>query len=402
MSSLKKAGHFLCATRYKYLMALQECNHQQEQDCEALQILIAVESAGLTCFCFCHKLINKKDLRQVQSNTQAQMFMQPQAMPLASSRVHTIETTVHQSQPDYRSLLLKGLEDEYQATVDAFNYYYGMSAERHISQLERCSTFAFFCMDQSDRTIKVSASRCRLRWCPICAKKHAYIVKRNTELWYKEAAEPKLLTLTIQHGDSTLAEQIGRIQKSFRLFRRATFTKNWIRGGIWFLQTKRSSNSETWHTHLHIVLDAPYMRKERISEIWSKCSNGSFIIDIKSVRNAEHVADYVGRYVSRPLELAELDDAQKYEAISALHGRRMCGTFGSAKGVSLCDKPNDDAKPLQKLCGYGVVYARAQAKQIYALLIQYWLSKLPLPEYLEKAIIDDNQISTESEYDDSA
>lgn len=144
------------------------------------------------------------------------------------------------------------------------------------------------------------------------------------------------LTLTLRHGKEPLKELIDKLMWSFRLLRQHDFWEDKVQGGAAFLEVKRSEKNAGWHPHLHIIMDADFIAKELLQEAWRGITHGSFHVDIQRVKDTQRLQSYVTKYVTKSL------DASFYrnpvwldEAMEALHGRRLCTTFGDWYGTPL-------------------------------------------------------------------
>jgi hypothetical protein len=235
----------------------------------------------------------------------------------------------------YRARFLAGREDEYEATLEAYRELYQRESNPHVQALEGCRTFATFQRDSVTGDLKVFGDSCRDRWCPMCAGQKAAYAKDQTAMFVKSLKAPRFLTLTLRNDGSDLKPQIEFLQSAFARLRSRAYWKKNVTGGIWFLQVKRGKNSGCWHPHLHILLDGSYMEQGRLSALWELVTFGSPVIDIRRVHDADSAASYVARYTARPAALSEMPICDRIEVIEALFRKRLSGTFGTGKSVTL-------------------------------------------------------------------
>jgi hypothetical protein len=170
--------------------------------------------------------------------------------------------------------------------------------------------------------------------------------------WIQRKKKPKFITLTLKHSNAPLGEQIDGLYKFFSKLRRRPFWKKKIGGGVWFFQVKKSKNDNLWHPHLHILASGLYIAQRDLSRQWAHITHGSTIVDIRAVRNPEKAAEYVARYASAPCDPSGLDFEAALELIEAMHGRRICGTFGNGKEIQLVPKKCPDSDDWEYLAGY--------------------------------------------------
>lgn len=253
-----------------------------------------------------------------------------------TSLVQPPETTLaFPSDGTYRGRFMAGKEKEYAATEEAYKEIYKSPSNQHLYGIRNCRTFATLQRDAATGDVKVFGDSCRDRWCPMCAGQKASFARDQTKAFIESLKAPRFLTLTLRHDEKGLAEQIGFLQHAFARLRSRAYWKKNVTGGIWFLQVKRGKNSGLWHPHLHILLDGNYMEHGRLSALWELVTFGSPIIDIRRIHNIESAAAYVSRYTARPAALAEMPLEDRIEVIKALFRKRLCGTFGTGKTVTL-------------------------------------------------------------------
>jgi len=143
----------------------------------------------------------------------------------------------------------------------------------------------------------------------------------------------------------------------------------YVHGGLWFFHLKLSKPSGQWHTHIHCLLDAEYYPQYYLREAWRAVTGGSYIVDIRPIRNPNKAANDAARYAARPGTLTPLSLSQRLEVYHSFHGRRLCGTFGTAKGVPL-KPPKFEHPELWENVGRistvkGLRHQSAAAKAIY-------------------------------------
>lgn len=111
--------------------------------------------------------------------------------------------------------------------------------------------------------------------------------------------------------------------------------ENYVKGGIWFPHIKRSSGDGRWHPHMHTVLSGDFYPQSELSSDWYLASRGSPVVDIRKITNPDKAANEVARYSANPCDLSKLSLEDCVAVYYALHGRRGCGSWGTAKGVPL-------------------------------------------------------------------
>lgn len=302
----------------------------------------------------------------------------PVAPPPTS--VHPQETSQH-SFPvsSYQALKRRVCAEEYEATFRVYSAIDRQDIKARSDILFQCRDNAWFAVSLSDRTVHIRSDSCRLRWCPLCSSTRSAYLSDAVTLWLRDHPRPKLLTLTLAHSEESLDSQIIRIYASFRDLRRARFWKSAVRGGIWFFQIKIGARDGLWHPHLHILLDSEYIPHALLKPAWKRITGDSDILDIRIVRKARIAAEYVSRYCSRPAKLCELSLEQGIAVVRSLHGRRLCGKFGTAIDCDLSGRSLRDEGEIFSVISWDTVAANHATNPSVALLWQYYCSREPLP-----------------------
>jgi len=251
-------------------------------------------------------------------------------------KLDNIETTVQPaSQSSYQSYKRLYCEAEWSSTLQLYRYLDNRDHTERLSQLTGCRTHAWFARHQETGEVQVFSNNCRLRWCPLCSQAHRNYITHSVSSWLEHARYPKFMTLTLKHSDAPLAHQIDHLYDSFKRLRKRSLLKNAVAGGIWFFQIKQSRKNGQWHPHLHCVLSGRYLDRYALKNLWKKLTRTSNQVDIQLISDPEKTAKEVARYASRPAYLSKHEFAEAVELADTLHGRRLCGTWGTANQVSL-------------------------------------------------------------------
>lgn len=272
----------------------------------------------------------------------------------------------------YRGRFMAGKEKEYESTVSAYRNSSIDANCNHVNALRDCRTYATLRRDFATGDVMVFGDSCRDRWCPMCAGQKAAYAKDQVKLYIADLKSPKFLTLTLRHNVNDLKSQIEFLQERFRALRSRAYWRRNVFGGIWFLQVKRGKNSGCWHPHLHILLDGNRMEQGTLSDLWNQVTFGSPILDIRYLRDHEAAADYVSRYTARPAMLGDMPLPDQVEVIEALFGKRLCGTFGNAKCVTLTPPKVEATGDWDYIGHYDDIVVRAEYCPLSkAILIAY-------------------------------
>lgn len=276
-----------------------------------------------------------------------------------ASLVHTQETTEQSPlSVNYRSFLTSGCKADIDHNRQVYATIDGRDALKRTQSFDDCRSFAWFVRHKVSGKIRVASSRCSLRWCPLCIRTKRFIMIQSIIPWLKVASKPKFVTFTLRHTDAPLEFQIKSLYDHFKNLRRRPYWKKRIIGGVWFFQIKKSANDGLWHPHIHVLCDGRYVPQKRLSTIWADITKGSKVVDIRAVKNVKKAADYVARYASAPCRLSDLDIADSVAVVDALHGKRICGTFGTGKDIKLAPSKCPDASEWEYLESFSIVLSK--------------------------------------------
>jgi len=260
----------------------------------------------------------------------------PEYLRDESPFVHTIETKPPADPPySYAEYLREAYPNEWPATYAAYEEWDAAHDTHRSSDLRNCRSFAWFKRSKITGKVRVHGSACHLRWCPLCAEAHAAFLGESVREWYNHALHPKLLTLTLKSADLPLADEINRLYINFNRLRNQAWFSSRIAGGIWFFQVTSNETTYQWHPHLHVLLDGEFLPHSELQARWLKLTGDSDIVDIRGCWSPQSASNHVARYATRPGALASVPDLLTQELLAALEGRRICGSWGSARSVRL-------------------------------------------------------------------
>lgn len=254
--------------------------------------------------------------------------------------------------PTYRDFLISGIKKD----VDfAYNVYADLDLEEgtsHAATFGACKTKAWFVRHTGSGEVRVAASRCHLRWCPLCIRTKTFVITQNTAAWIVRHPKAKFITVTLKHNSASLADQVDRLYDCFRKLRRRKWFLRITKGGIWFFQIKKSKSDGNWHPHIHCLVDAEFVPQKRLSAEWLEITGDSMIVDVKAIKDPMKAAKYVARYAAAPCRLCDFDRATAVDIVRSLHGRRICGTWGTGSEIKLAPQKPDDYEDWEYLCGW--------------------------------------------------
>jgi len=321
--------------------------------------------------------------------------------PVVFTQVHTIETTVtkppfHAKKPNNFPLPSSFHErcrlmdtEEYEKAELLYGWLADIGEKDQTANLAECRNRAWFVRNRFTNAVRVVSNQCRLRWCPLCQRAKSRFMSRTVSDWLRTLDRPKFLTLTLKHSDAPLDFQIRELYKFFLRFRKLRDIKKSLRGGVWFFQIHRSKKDDQWHPHIHCLIDSDYIAKEELSRLWLRTTLTSRIIDIRKVKDLDKAAEYVSRDAAKPARLASMTPDQMFELFFAMKGRRICGTWGTAKKIELTAKPVSDKTEWINIGSWSMVVGLRSEHPAAEQIIKSWITKRPLAAGIDLSNFDD-------------
>lgn len=248
--------------------------------------------------------------------------------------------------------------------------------------LSNCRSHAWFVRHKETGIVRVHSDKCHLRWCFHCSEARQMFITKQVSPWFHKVENPKLLTLTLRHTSAPLKEQIEFIYKCWQKFRKRKYLSDRIHGGVWFFQIKISEADGLWHPHFHVLLDADFLVHRMLVDKWSDITKGSTHVHIRAVHDPEKTVLHNARYAARPSSLVDMPDEKAIELFYAFKGRRLCGTFGSAKDIVLKQQKPEDADQWVSVGSWTAVVNLHDDDYRAREILHCWCCSLPLPEHI--------------------
>lgn len=269
------------------------------------------------------------------------------------SSVHTHSTSSPKPPiGDFRAESVNLVALLHRRLLTVYKYIHDRGGHNLAKQYSRCRTDAWVVQHEQTLELRVASRKCNQRWCPMCQKTKRWIITNSVKEWASRQKHLKFVTFTLKSSDASVELQTERLYDSFKALRRTSFFKNKVRGGVWFFQMTVNKSTGLWHPHIHVLVDADYIPKRLLKCAWKKITFDSHIVDIKKVDNPEKASEYVARYATIPADLLKCSVSQGAALVIGLKGTRMCGCFGTAKGLALRPKPLDEPYTWRKVMSY--------------------------------------------------
>lgn len=305
-------------------------------------------------------------------------------MDQPSSLVHNKETSPLRTDfESYGSYRRQTHHDEFEAAWSVYNFMDDPERRSKADLLSGCRQNAWFSRHRETGEIRIASNACHLRWCPVCAESRKNYIGHSVAEWLLAQKFPKLMTLTLKHRDTTLHNQIEDLYRYFSQLRKLKDFRDLVTGGVWFFQIKQTGKAKEWHPHLHCVVTGRYLPRRLLRNLWHDITGDSIIVDIRSVKDPAGCALEVARYSARPGPLKDLDLKDAVELVNVMHGRRICGTWGTGRKISLKPPKYEDKDKWTSVGSWGMVMRNRKTDVTCFAIHNAWLKKEPLPDGID-------------------
>lgn len=305
------------------------------------------------------------------------------------SLVHSQQTTVQESPiATYGQVLRQSCRKKFAAALLIYKLMDAADFKSRATRLEDCRKISWFTRHLKSGEVRVATSSCSLRWCPVCSNVRRNFVTRSVAEWLTSCEYPKLITLTTKHSDDQLYVQINKLYGFFRELRRRTDFKKAITGGVWFFQVKKSKTDGLWHPHIHAVVTGAFFPRRRLSKIWCEITCGSMVTEIRSIKDPRGAANEVARYATSPGDISALSPDDGLSLVDAMHGRRICGTWGTGRGISLRPKSTIVKEEWENIGSWLAVMSSLDDSKEAKAIVHAWKTGISLGRGISLASTD--------------
>lgn len=318
-------------------------------------------------------------------------------MAESPSLVQTIETSLDiEEAPSYQTFRIRQDLDAWTAARNLYEWLSEDDGPPYLERLESCRTYAWFARHEQTGRVRIVTTTCKLRWCSLCQSARKNWVSSQVSDWLAGHRMAKFVTVTLKHSDCQLSEQISYLRKCFVKLRSSSLFRRKCRGGIWFLQVKRSKRSRQWHSHLHCLIDSEFMDRRSLSALWGKITKDSCVTDIRLIFDQDKAANEVARYCAGSARLSDNTPIDAVEIFYALHGKRICGTWGTGRKIKLRPPKFETAEQWKSVGSWKSVRSAEKSNSSARLILDAWKNNTPLAEGIsmhpdDKTISDLNQ-----------
>ncbi len=189
---------------------------------------------------------------------------------------------------------------------------------------------------------------CKLRLCPFEMRARSMAALHKFAGVIDSFREPKYLVLTIEN--CPLRELRRGIDDLFSAFGRLRHSHVWagVRGALAVLEITFNERTRTWHPHLNVLFDGPYIPKPDLDAAWVRATNGHGRITWIKLADRQTVGELL-KYVTKLLDFVHIPEAVEW-FILATHGRHFTRPYGSLYRLKRADLDGEHDDRSQEAC----------------------------------------------------
>lgn len=176
---------------------------------------------------------------------------------------------------------------------------------------------------------------CKLRLCPFEMRARSMAAVHKFGSLIESLKEPGYLVLSMENCP---VHQLRRgIDDLFEAFARLRHSTLWakVRGALAVLEVTFNERARTWHPHLNIVFDGPYMDKPELNAVWRRSTQGHGCVTWIKRADRRTVFELL-KYITKLSDFVHIPEAVE-NFLLATRGKRFIRTYGSLYRLKLED-----------------------------------------------------------------
>jgi predicted nucleic-acid-binding Zn-ribbon protein len=188
----------------------------------------------------------------------------------------------------------------------------------------------------------VTRFSCKCRLCPFEMRARAMAAVHKFKSIIEGFEQPKYLVLTVKN--CATGELRSGIDDLFDAFKRLRHSALWVevRGALAVLEVTFNKESRTWHPHLNVVFDGPYIPQAELSAVWERSTGGCGRITWIQRADSRTVFELL-KYILKLVDI--VDDPEAVESfLTATRGKRFIRTYGSLYGLKVEEDVDRDCE----------------------------------------------------------
>lgn len=174
---------------------------------------------------------------------------------------------------------------------------------------------------------------CKLRLCPFEMRARSMAAIHKFGPVIKSMKEPKYLVLSMQNCQ--IDELKKGIKDLFAALKRLRHSQLWsgVRGALAVLEVTYNERERTWHPHLNVVFDGPYIPKPELNAAWLRSTKGRGCITWIERADGGTVCELL-KYITKLEDFVHVPEAVEHFLTSTPDGH-FIRTYGCLYGKKL-------------------------------------------------------------------
>lgn len=249
--------------------------------------------------------------------------------------------------------------------------YESLGFDDRAGKVRACGrSYSLFVCHSCGQCCELRCFRCDDRLCQLCARSRVARLLQAYGKVLKGLEGARMVTISMR--SRPLGELKLAVKELWDAFKRLRHRKIWklVRGAIAALEITFNPQSQTWHPHLHIVVDSKFIPWGDLHAVWGSVTAGlgTALYIQKCERGWEHE---LIKYVTKPGDLLG-DEAALVEFLGFARKRRFIRTYGTLYNCAV-EEQIEGGKVYCSGCGAEMELEKAHVKveDIYGEVIDY-------------------------------
>ncbi len=177
---------------------------------------------------------------------------------------------------------------------------------------------------------------CRVRLCPFEARERELRAQHRFGQVIEGLRNPKYLVLSEANCElNDLEGGLRRLYESWNRFRRSDLWAA-VDGAICVLEVTYNRKARTWHPHLNVLFDGPFLPFEALRDEWINSTRGRGRSAHIQKADKSTVRELL-KYVTKLVDFLDIPEAVDV-FLTATHRKRFIRTYGTFYGLGLEDE----------------------------------------------------------------
>lgn len=146
---------------------------------------------------------------------------------------------------------------------------------------------------------------------------------------------PEAKYLVLAERSCAVGDLRKGVESLYRAWQKLRKQSAWklVRGALTVLEVTYNREKKTWHPHLNVVLDGPYIPFEQLRDSWIHATGGKGRTAFIRKANGGTAKELI-KYITKVVEFIDCPEAVE-DFLGGTRGRRFIRTYGTLYGIGV-------------------------------------------------------------------